>query len=87
MSGISFGLQDPEPVLQQALGKASKTALAHAAAIAQGIGLKTGSVISATEGGAVVPYRSDVGATAATPIQTGTVSVSATVSVTVQLTQ
>jgi uncharacterized protein YggE len=87
VSGISFGLQDPEPVLQQALGKASKTALAHAAAIAQGIGLKTGSVISATEGGAVVPYRSDVGATAATPIQTGTVSVSATVSVTVQLTQ
>src|ERR1044071_1316393 len=32
VSGISFGRQDPDPVLQQALGKASKQAVAHAAA-------------------------------------------------------
>jgi uncharacterized protein YggE len=88
VSGISFSLQDPEPVLQQALGQASKTAIAHAAAIAKGLGLKTGAVLSASEGGSVTPIRTDFGATAAaTPVQTGTVSVSATVSVNVQLTQ
>ena len=89
VSGISFGLQDPEPATQQALGRASKIALAHAAAIAEGLGRKTGAVISATEGGSVVPVGRDFAATAgaATPVQTGTVSVSATVTVSVLLTQ
>ena len=88
VSGISFSLQDPDPVLQQALGKASKQALVHASAIAQGLGAKTGAVISAQEGARVTPIFGDVGATATTtPVQTGTVSVSATVTVSVQLVQ
>src|SRR5262245_1334191 len=88
VGGISFSLQDPDPTLQQALGQASKTALAHASAIARGLGLKTGAVLSASDGASVTPIRADVGATAAaTPVQTGTVTVSATVSVSVQLTQ
>jgi|ERR1041385_5958525 uncharacterized protein YggE len=88
VSGINFSLQDPDPVLQQALGKAAKQALAHTSAIAQGLGAKTGSVISAQEGSRVTPVFGDVGAAAAaTPVQTGTVSVSATVTVTVQLVQ
>jgi len=88
VSGISFSLQDPDPVLQQALGKASKQALAHAGAIAQGLGAKTGAVVSAQEGARVTPVFGDAGPTAAaTPVQTGTVSVSATVTVTVQLLQ
>jgi len=62
--------------------------LAHAGAIAQGLGAKTGAVISALEGSRLVPVFGDVGAVAATtPVQTGTVSVSATVTVTVQLLQ
>ena len=88
ISGISFSLQDPAPILQQALSKATKTALAHASAIAQGAGGKTGAVLSAQEGSLVTPFRGDMGVTATvTPVQTGTVSVSATVTVSVQLLQ
>jgi len=88
ISGISFSLQDPDPIVQQALSKATRTALAHASAIAQGAGGKTGGVISAQEGSSISPIRGDIGVTAtATPVQTGTVSVSATVTVSVQLVQ
>ena len=88
VSGVSFSLQDPDPVLQQALGKASKQALVHAGAIAQGLGAKTGAVISAQEGARVTPVFGLAGAPATTtPVETGTVSVSATVTVSVQLVQ
>ncbi len=89
IAGPSFGLQNPDPQQQQALSAAAKQALAHASAIASGLGAKTGAVISAQEGSAVVPMYSNLGAAAATgtPIQTGTVTVSATVTVTVALVQ
>src|ERR1051325_3875619 len=50
ISGPSFGLQNPEPQKLQALTSAAKDAMGHAAAIAAGLGLKTGAVISAQEG-------------------------------------
>jgi uncharacterized protein YggE len=90
ISGPYFGLQNPDPEVQLALNAAAKEALAHASAIASGLGAKTGAVISAQEGSTVRPLvEGDRGlATAApTPIQTGTVSVSATVTVTVALVQ
>jgi uncharacterized protein len=90
VSGPFYGLQNPEPEVQQALAAASRQALAHAAAIATGLGTRAGAVISAQEGSTVRPFLdSSAGATttAATPIQTGTVSVSATVTVTVALVQ
>lgn len=88
VGGITFGLQDPDPVLQQALGKATKTAMAHASAIAQGLGMKAGAVLSAQEGSTITPMRGEFAAAArATPIETGTVGVSATVTVRVALTQ
>jgi uncharacterized protein YggE len=88
IGGPSFGLQNPEPVLQQALAAASKLALGHAAAIATGLGAKTGSIISAQEGTSVTPIvAGSPTAAAGTPIQTGTVSVSATVTVTVSMLQ
>jgi uncharacterized protein YggE len=88
VSGISFGLQNSDPYVQQALGLAAKQALAHAGAIATGLGAKTGSVISALEGTTYTPVvASSAVASATTPIETGTVQVSATVTVTVQLTQ
>jgi uncharacterized protein len=90
ISGVSFGLQNSDPVVLQALAQASKQALSHAAAIAGGLGAKTGSVLSAVEGSSVTPYRTgdslSAGATS-TPIQTGTVSVSANVTVSVLLVQ
>jgi uncharacterized protein YggE len=88
IGGPSFGLQNPEPVLQQALAAASKQALAHAGAIASGLGAKAGAVISAQEMTSVTPVVAGAPmAASGTPIQTGTVNVSATVTVTVAMLQ
>ena len=90
VGSLSFGLQNPEPVMEQALGQAAKQAQAHANAIAAGLGAKTGVVISAQEGAAVTPVMVSgvlAGVTAPTPIQTGTVSVTASVTISVRLIQ
>jgi uncharacterized protein YggE len=72
--------------LQQALAAAAKQALANAGAIASGLGGKTGAVISAQQSSAYTPVVALVGTAApTTQVQTGPVSVSATVTVTVQL--
>jgi uncharacterized protein len=91
VGGLSFGLQNPEPLVEQALTQATKIATAHAAAIAAGLGGKVGSVLSAQEGSSYTPIL--VGPVAAgaagvtTPVQTGTVTVYATVTIQVALTQ
>jgi uncharacterized protein YggE len=86
VGNLTLGLQNPAPSLQQALTAASKQALANAAAIASGLGGKTGSVISAQQSSAYTPVVAVLGAApAATQVQAGPVSVSATVTVTVQL--
>ncbi|HWC98715.1 MAG TPA: SIMPL domain-containing protein [Candidatus Sulfopaludibacter sp.] len=89
VGGLTFGLQDPEPTHLQALTLAAKQAQAHATAMAAGVGAKTGSVLSAVEGSAnsVVPIYAAGGASSSTPVVSGTVSVSATVTITVQLLQ
>jgi uncharacterized protein YggE len=89
VSGVTFGLQNPDPTLQQALTAATKQALGHTAAIASGLGLRTGAVLSASQSSSSTPII--VGAApptaSSTPIQTGTVGVSATVTVSVALVQ
>jgi uncharacterized protein YggE len=87
VSGLTFGLQDPEPSRLTALSQAGKVALSHASAIASGLGGKAGSVISAVEAdsSSVLPVVSSAGASNATPIVSGTVTISATVTITVQL--
>jgi hypothetical protein len=88
VGNLSFGLQNPEPVTEQALGQATKQAQARANAIASGLGARTGVVISAQEGATATPVVSGVSATVSTtPIQTGTVSVTASVTISVQLIQ
>ena len=88
VSGVTFGLQNPDPFLQQALTAATKQALGHANAIAGGLGLRTGAVVSALEGSSYTPVTAGIApTTASTPIQTGTVGVSATVTVSVALVQ
>jgi uncharacterized protein YggE len=88
VNGVTFGLQNPDPTLQLALTSAAKQALAHASAIAAGLGLRIGTVISAQEGSSYVPVTVGIApTTASTPIQSGTVGVSATVTVTVTLIQ
>jgi hypothetical protein len=86
VGSLTLGLQNPAPSLQQALAAASKQALANAGAIASGLGGKTGAVISAQQSSAYTPVVALVGTAApTTQLQTGPVSVSATVTVTVQL--
>ena len=89
VGSLSFGLQDPDPVLQRALSQATKQAMAHANAIASGLGAKTGAVLSAQQGSSYAPLLvSGAGlATTATPVQNGTVNVYATVTVSVLLEQ
>lgn len=87
VNGLTFGLQNPDPTKQQALTAATKQALAHAGAIATGLGKVVGTVVSAQEASSstvVVPLAA---ASTSTPIQTGYVTVSANVVVvvTVQL--
>ena len=86
VSNLTLGLQDPQPSLQAALTAAAKIALANASAIASGLGGKTGAVISAQQSSSYTPIPVAVAVmAAATPIQTGPISVSATVVVTVAL--
>jgi hypothetical protein len=90
VGGLAFGLQDPQPLVQQALTQATKQAIAHATAIVAGLGGKLGAILSAQEGSSYTPIA--VGPVAGagamtTPVQTGTVTVYATVTIQVALTQ
>jgi uncharacterized protein YggE len=85
VGGLQFSLKDPEPLRQQALSQAAKQARAHADAIAVGLAAKTGAVVSAQEASTFSPVVTGVPTATSTPIQTGQVSVSANVTVTVQL--
>jgi hypothetical protein len=84
VQGLTFGLRDPEPVRQQALQQAAIVARAHAVAMTAGAGLHAGSVIDIVEGAATTPVSTPVAGTAAaatTPIEPGTVTITATVTV------
>ena len=87
VGGISFGLQNHDPATQQALTAATKQAMLHATAIASGLGMHTGAVLNAVEGSSYTPVIGGVASAGAatTPITTGTVGVSATVTVTMAI--
>jgi uncharacterized protein YggE len=89
VGGLSFGLQNPEPLVEQALTQATKQATAHAVAIAAGLGGKLGAVLSAQEGSSYAPIvvGTSAGAAVTTPVQTGVVTVYATVTIQVGLAQ
>lgn len=87
VGGLNFGLQNSDPVVQQALTAATKVAMAHATAIATGLGGKVGPVVSAQEGTSYTPivYAGSGAASVSTPVQTGTVNVYGSVTLVVQL--
>jgi hypothetical protein len=90
IGGVAFGLQSSDQLIAQALTAAGKQALARAAAIAAGVGGTAGKVISAVQGSSYTPVAvpgTAAGAGDTTPIQSGSVSVSANVTVIVQLVQ
>jgi uncharacterized protein len=87
VQGITFDLQDRNPVVAQALKTAASTARAQADAIATGLKVQTGAVLHASEGvnvsspllGAVSP------AATSTPVETGVVVVHASVTLEVAI--
>ena len=86
--GLTFGLKDPDPLRQQALQQATVQARAHATTMVSAAGLHLGSVIAIVEGASAMPVGTTMGAaSASTPIQPGTVSVTATVTMDFQIAQ
>ncbi len=88
VQGISFGLQNPDPVQAQALKAAAAASLAQAKAIASGLGVNTGNVLHASQGGSVSPpvVFGAAAAGATTPIEPGAIQVSASVTIEIEIT-
>ena len=92
VDSLRFSIKDDQPLRIQALRSAALQARAHADAIALGLGVRLGSVLGAAEGfsvGIVVADRSTLGATAAapTPVQPGSIDVTATVTLEIEIAQ
>ncbi len=93
ISSIEFGCRDTATLRQQAIKAASQAALREATAAAEALGMRLGQVrtvsVGASGGQAPVPMERLVGAgrmaSTATPIEPGTVEVTAVVSVEAQL--
>ena len=85
ISGISLGLRDDEPARLQALRAAGQVARARAEAVAAGLGVRLGAVLTAdSSGGSAAPVdriATPAPGAAPTVIEPGTLSVSAAVSV------
>jgi len=79
VSGLSFGLQNDQPARAQALKLATAQAKSNADAITSGLGMHTGAVQSLQQGIETTPSIGLGAGTVTTPIQVGTVSVTATV--------
>jgi hypothetical protein len=85
VQGVSFDLQDRNPPTAQALKAAAASARMQADAIASGLNLHTGAVLHASEGvNTSIPVLG-VAPTASTTIETGTVSVQASVTLEVAI--
>ena len=79
VQGISFDLQNRDPLVAQALKAAAASAKSQADAIASGLNVHTGAVLHASESvNSPVPVLV-AGAATSTPIQTGQVIVQASV--------
>ena len=86
IDGISLGLRDDEPSRLQALRAAGQVARARAEAVAAGIGVRLGAVLTADSGGSsIVSPVNRVAApgavSVATTIEPGTLTITAAVSV------
>jgi uncharacterized protein YggE len=89
IQGLRFTIADDAPLRMRALAAAAKQAISHAQAIAGGLGMKVGGVIAAQEGVSVTPIVDNRAPTASvpTPIEPGLVAVTATVTISAQLSQ
>lgn len=89
VESLRFSIKDDQPLRLQALRAAALQARSHADAIAQGLGMHTGAVISAAEGSGIRVLTPAVAlgaaAQAPTPVQPGNVDVTATVTLEVEI--
>lgn len=89
VGGLIFTVKDPSPLQAEALKRASARARTQAEAMASGLNLRVGAVLSLEEG--IVPRtpttdnRLGAGVAAVTPIETGLVEVRATVTLEAEL--
>lgn len=86
VDGLRFGLRDEEPARAQALRSAGQKARAKAEAIAMGLNVHLGAVLSAEEGVAVRAVGADRAvAGTVTPVEPGMLEVQATVTLDVEI--
>jgi hypothetical protein len=82
-NGLSFGLSDPGPALDEARRKAVADAMARARLLSEAAGVTLGPVLSITEGGdrsgPGPMYRMEAAADAAVPVVGGAVATAASV--------
>ena len=89
INGLSFGLSEPEPVLQAARSAAMAAARQKAEELAGAAGATVGQALTITEGGVgapVLPKARMAMAAEAMPIEAGEQELSVTVTVTYRLT-
>jgi len=89
VNGITFGLQNPDPVTAQALKAAAASALTEAGAIASGLNVTLGSVLQATQAVTYTPVYAGIASAApvSTPVQPGNLQIQASVTVQVAISQ
>jgi uncharacterized protein YggE len=91
VSGIRFTLKDPEPPKIEALKLATRQAKAHGEAIAAGLGVRIGGILAAAESYTspivAMTVEARAGAAAATPIESGTLEVRASVTLELEIIQ
>jgi len=88
VQGLTFGLKNDQPARAQALQQAARNALADATALATGLGVRTGNVLVAQEGSTITPLLTTTAAApgaTTTPVVPGTLTVSATATVQVEI--
>jgi uncharacterized protein YggE len=83
IDGLQFTLKDSEPPRRDALKAASIQARAHADSVAAGLGVRTGAVVAAQEGGSsptpILAGAVSLTPSTPTPVQTGPLTIQATV--------
>lgn len=88
LNGLSFGLADPRPAMDEARRLAVADALAKATLLAEAAGVKLGDIVTISEGGGYggpMPTYKAEAAPMSVPIQEGEVSQSASVTIVWQL--
>jgi uncharacterized protein YggE len=91
LNGISFGLADPDPVLDAARAEAVADARGRAEVLVAAAGVTLGRILSITEGGGMMPMPAPMfrmeAASDAVPVAGGEVGMSASVTITYEIVQ